>query len=138
MAAQELGPYLQHEYGWPGVQQVGWIRRARRRIGESQWHSVETWTWMPSVPPTAAGPATLAQGLRGHWTIENRVHWVRDVTWQEDRSPARVSGPPLATVRNTVLNLLRGLGYRFIPDGWRQIRALADLGLPLLTHPLEQ
>ena len=135
VAAEELGAYLQQEYGWPAVQQVGWIRRARRRLGEATWQSVETWTWMTSAPPATAGPETLAQGLRGHWTIENRVHWVRDVTWQEDRSAARQIGPVLAAVRNTGMTLLRRLGHQFIPDGWRAIPARADHGLCFLTQP---
>ena len=36
-----------------------------------------------------ADPATLAAWVRGHWEIENRLHWVRDVTYQEDKSLVR-------------------------------------------------
>ena len=41
-----------------------------------------------------AGPATLAAGLRRHWEIENRLHWVRDVTYQEDKSLVRTGTHP--------------------------------------------
>ena len=36
-----------------------------------------------------ADPATLAAWVRGHWEIENKLHWVRDVTYQEDKSLVR-------------------------------------------------
>ena len=85
-----------------------------------------------------AGPAALAHALRRHWTLGNGVHRVRDVTWREDRSHARRIGRPLATLRNTVMTLVRGLGYTFIPDGWRALGARPDYGLPYLIQPLEQ
>jgi len=46
---------------------------------------------------------------RGHWSIENRLHWVRDVTFDEDRSQVRTKGGPrvMATLRNLVISLFR-------------------------------
>jgi predicted transposase YbfD/YdcC len=41
-----------------------------------------------------ASPATLAAWVRGHWEIENRLHWVRDVTYQEDKSLVRTRNAP--------------------------------------------
>jgi predicted transposase YbfD/YdcC len=41
-----------------------------------------------------ADPATLAAWVRGHWEIENRLHWVRDVTYQEDKSLVRTGNAP--------------------------------------------
>jgi hypothetical protein len=41
-----------------------------------------------------AGPAALAAWVRGHWHIENKLHWVRDLTYQEDKSLVRTGNAP--------------------------------------------
>src|SRR5919206_689750 len=104
--AGELGPYLAREFGWPDVQQVGWVRRRWRPLSETTWRGEETRLWITNVPSRRAGPATLARLLRGHWTIENPVHWVRDVSCHEDRGHGRAVGVALATLRNAVINVL--------------------------------
>jgi predicted transposase YbfD/YdcC len=55
-----------------------------------------------------AGPATLAAWARGHWEIENRLHWVRDVTYQEDKSLVRTGNAPrvMASLRSLAISLL--------------------------------
>ena len=60
----------------------------------------------------SASPAQLAGWLRGHWRIENRLHWVRDVTFDEDRSQVRTSNGPqiIAALRNLVITALRLAG----------------------------
>ena len=74
---------------------------------------------------------------RGHWGIENRVHWVRDVTLVEDRSAVRSGSAPqvMAALRNLVLGLLRLAGQRNIAAalrhyGWHPAAALQLLGFP--------
>jgi hypothetical protein len=94
--------------------------------------------WITNLPRSRAGPAALARLLRSHWTIENQVHWVGDVSWNEDRGHGRAVGVGLATLRNTVINVLRRRGFALIPDGRRWITAQPDLGLPFLLLPLEQ
>jgi len=56
-----------------------------------------------------ADPATLAAWVRGHWEIENRLHWVRDVTYQEDKSLVRTANAPrvMASLRSLAISLLR-------------------------------
>jgi len=56
-----------------------------------------------------ADPATLAAWVRGHWEIENRLHWVRDVTYQEDKSLVRTGNAPrvMASLRSLAISLLR-------------------------------
>jgi len=53
--------------------------------------------------------ASLLRRRRGHWSIENRLHWVRDATFGEDASQIRSGAAPqvLAALRNTVLGVLR-------------------------------
>lgn len=60
--------------------------------------------------------------MRAHWTIENRLHWVRDVTFDEDRSQVRRGAGPqvMATLRNLAISLLRLAGAPFIAPALRQ------------------
>jgi Transposase DDE domain len=82
-------------------------------------------------------PAALIQDAwREHWGIENRLHWVRDVTFDEDRCQVRTGGGPqgLAAIRNTVIGVLRLAGEANIAAALRTCaakpqRALALLGL---------
>jgi hypothetical protein len=130
-----LGRYLAREYRWPGVRQAGLIRRSRRSATALAWQQVETHPWLSSLAPSRASPAAIAAGLRGHWAIENGLHYVRDGTYGEDRLHARLTAHLLAAVRNTALNLLRPLGFAFVPDAHRSLSATTHLGLPLLTSP---
>jgi predicted transposase YbfD/YdcC len=60
-----------------------------------------------------ADPATLAAWVRAHWEIENKLHWVRDVTYQEDKSLVRTGNAPrvMATLRSLAISLLRLDGH---------------------------
>jgi len=62
-----------------------------------------------SLTPAQASPARLQALSRGHWAIENRVHYVRDRVFDEDRSQVRKHGAPqaLATLRDLAMSLLR-------------------------------
>jgi hypothetical protein len=74
--------------------------------GES---TVEVQHLITSVPPGEAGAAALLGWLRGHWGIENRLHYVRDVTMGEDANRTSIgSGPQaLAALRNLAISKLR-------------------------------
>ena len=69
-----------------------------------------------SVGPDRAGAQQLLALSRGHWGIENRLHWVRDVTWGEDNCRIRKGHGPenFATLRNASLTLLRHSGSNAI------------------------
>jgi Transposase DDE domain len=60
-----------------------------------------------------ASPETLAAWIRGHWHIENKLHWVRDVTYQEDKSLARTGNAPrvMASLRSLAISVLRLDGH---------------------------
>ncbi len=76
-----------------------------------------------------APPAVLAAWVQGHWAIKNKLHWVRDVTFDwghlplagEDRSQVRTGAAPrvMASLRNTALNLLRLNGFNDIAAATR-------------------
>jgi hypothetical protein len=78
-----------------------------------------------SLPRLLAGAERLNALVRGHWTIENRVHWVRDVTMGEDASQVRVGNVPqvMAALRNTALAVLRREGYTNIAAARRYLAA---------------
>jgi hypothetical protein len=104
--AGDLGPYLAQEWGWVGVEQVGWLRRQQQRRRDGGWTD-ETVTLVVSQAAAQARPEAVLVRVRGHWGIENRLHWVRDVVDGEDHNRARATGHVLATVRNTAISLFR-------------------------------
>jgi predicted transposase YbfD/YdcC len=95
--------------GWidfPGASQVAQLTRRRTVKGKT---SVETVYLVTSLAYDQACPDDLAEWVRAHWHIENRVHWVRDWDWDEDRQTARTGAGPqvMATLRNIAVSLFR-------------------------------
>lgn len=97
---------------WPGARQIGSITRVRINLRTGEILSRETTCFVTSLSSEQASPQNLLAIVRGHWTIENRVHYVRDVTLAEDASPIRKGNSPqvMTTLRNLVLTLLRRFG----------------------------
>jgi predicted transposase YbfD/YdcC len=89
-----------------GARAIKVIRR--RRCGKAH-RSVETVYALTSLGHRDADPRLLAAWVRSHWTIENRLHWVRDVTEGEDHSSVRTGNGPqvMAALRNTAINIIR-------------------------------
>jgi hypothetical protein len=100
-----------HGAPWPSLAQVCRVERSRVhcRTGEVEREVTDAVT---SRPPSRADAKALPTGLRGHWGIENRRHWVRDVAFDEDRSQIRTGAAPQATAacRNLAIALLRRTG----------------------------
>ncbi len=101
-----------------GAKQVAQVRRTVTQAGR---RTVEVVYLITSADHQAAPAATLAAWVQGHWGIENRLHWVRDVTYDEDRSQIRTGNAPqvMATLRNTAISLLRLTGWDNIAAGLR-------------------
>jgi predicted transposase YbfD/YdcC len=104
--------------GFAGAAQIAQVRRTVTKAGRK---TVEVVYLITSADHHAAPPATLAAWVQGHWGIENRLHWVRDVVFDEDRSQVRVGNAPrvMATLRNTAISLLRLAGWTNIAAGLR-------------------
>jgi predicted transposase YbfD/YdcC len=85
------------------------MERRRRKGGKE---SVEVVCGITSLSPRQADASRLLALSRGHWNIENRLHWVRDVTLREDECRVRhpVIAQTLACLRNAAIRLLRASG----------------------------
>ena len=119
---------------WPHLAQVGRLVHTCTRRGQTQ---TETSYLITSLSPDAAAPERLLHLVRGHWGIENRLHWVRDVTFDEDRCQVRSGAAPqvLAAARNLVIGLLRHTGAANIAAALRTCAAQPDRALALVTCP---
>ena len=89
-----------------------------------------------SLTTEEASPEALLALNRGHWSIENQLHYVRDVTMKEDASQVRSDSAPtvMTALRNTVISLLRKNGIRRVAAALRDLStnipaALAMVGL---------
>lgn len=123
--------------GFPHAKQIVRITR-ERLIAATGQRSVEVVHAICSLPFEDARPATIATWVRQHWGIENSVHWVRDVTFDEDRHTAHTgnSAEVLAALRNTALNLHRIDGADNIAEACRVTAMTANRRLDLLNHQI--
>lgn len=128
LTSTALNGYL----NFPHAAQVFRIERHRADLG-GKLLSEEMVYGVTSLSPCQADSRRLLSLARGHWEIENRLHWVRDVTFDEDRAQIRTQGGPrvFATLRNLAISLLRLAGWDNIAAGLRKF------GRCGATHALE-
>ncbi len=111
---------------WVGVKCVIKIFRSGTR-GNHDYQSPTPTYYISSLSPTST---LIPQGIRRHWSIENRLHWVKDVVTQEDTSP-QLQGQAatnISLIKSWVLNLLRIHGY----DSMTEALSHLSHNLPLL------
>ncbi len=118
---------------FPHAAQAIQIVRRRKPLGSRKW-STETVYAVTSLTAAQARPDQLAAALRGHWAIEDRLHWVRDVTYGEDLSQVRTGSGPrvMATLRNLALAILRLAGATSIAAALRHHSRRPDRPLQTL------
>jgi predicted transposase YbfD/YdcC len=99
LAADEIPELAQ----WPGCQSAAMVTSIRE-MGDKK--SIESRYYISSLPPDVD---RLAKAIRGHWSIENSLHWVLDVVFDEDRSRVRTGESPenVAILRHMAINLLK-------------------------------
>lgn len=121
---------------WDGLKQGFELTRTRTVKGET---TVEVVYGITSLSVEQADARKLLALTRGHWQIENQLHYVRDVTLGEDGCRVRKGSAPqvLAAVRNAVIHLLSGVAAASHAAAIRRLNhhpeeALALLGLPQL------
>jgi predicted transposase YbfD/YdcC len=125
-ASSSLQEYLHSEFEWPGAErgQVLKVEREMERVigGKVVEHSIEVRYAITSLS-AKVGAKRLLELVRGHWGIENRLHYVRDVTMGEDASRIRSGSAPevMAALRNVVIALLRAAGFQNMAAALREI-----------------
>lgn len=105
--------------GFPHAAQAVRITRTRTVASRT---TRETAYLVISLPAADAQPVDLSDWIRLHWHIENRLHWIRDVTLGEDAHQARTgNGPAVAAVlRSTAIGYHRGNGETNIARATRR------------------
>lgn len=133
------------DLGFPGAAQVFLIERYTTRTvrkptkGSCGYKKVQVRTavavlGVTSLSAREAAPRHLASYVRGHWSIENKIHWVRDVTFRENASQVRNASRfrIMVTLRNLVIGLIRQAGHTKIAATIRKVRNDPHLLLTLL------
>jgi predicted transposase YbfD/YdcC len=112
---------------FPGARQVFRLRRDTGGLDGART-SKEVVHGIVSLDTDLAGPEHLNHYARGHWTVENRLHWTRDVTFREDNSQLRTGTAPraLASFRNLALNTFRLAGRANIAHARRDLHDRSD------------
>jgi hypothetical protein len=105
---------------FPYAAQVFAIQRETTELVSQKFRS-ETVYGITSAPAERADPKRVLAFSRNHWSIENRLHWVRDVTFDEDRCRIRrgSGAQVMACFRNLAISLLRIAGAESIPPALR-------------------
>ena len=119
MRRLEASTRLAQHLDWPGLEQVCRLERTTTRRGQQ---TVEVQYAITSVAPRRADAALLLARWRDHWGIENRLHWVRDVSFGEDQCQVKTGHAPqnLAAFRNAAISLLRLAGIQEIAPTLRE------------------
>jgi predicted transposase YbfD/YdcC len=117
---------------WEGLKSVGMVESVRELKGKT---TIERRYFLSSLP---LGVETFARAVRGHWGVENKLHWVLDVCFREDQSRARTgyAAENLATLRRLALNMLkrektkkRGIRGKQLNASWDHPYLLRLLGI---------
>jgi predicted transposase YbfD/YdcC len=120
---------------FPGAKQIGRIHRERTTKGVK---TTEIVCFVTSLPRLKANAKALLELSRSHWSIENKLHRVRDVTFGEDACTVTSGNAPQAwaAIRNAVLTLLRQNKFRNIARALRNFAAYPAAALKLLGASL--
>lgn len=123
--------YIRHYEGWADLNAIIRIRRERRLKDKTQQ---EVAYYITSLPPDAQ---SILDATRKHWSIENSLHWVMDVTFREDDMRIRKgnSSQNMIVLRNIALNILKNDTSK---GSLRQKRYKATLNDTFLLKLLEQ
>jgi predicted transposase YbfD/YdcC len=119
---------------WPFVAQVAQLTRSVTKAGTT---TTEVVYLITTLTPAKASPQRLLELNRGHWSIENGSHYVRDVTFGEDRSRLRTghASQIMAAFRNLAITLIHRFGSSHIKATRRHFASCPQKALALLGFP---
>ena len=123
--------YVRDALDFSGVQQVAMIIKTVSRDAEIL--TTEHWYGLTSANRSKLSPQRFLDSVRGHWSVENSLHHVKDRSWLEDKIYSKETAPGLVlgTLRNLSLNILRGF-----EEGGQNIKSMPKRALRLLMNPL--
>jgi predicted transposase YbfD/YdcC len=135
VASTELNEFLAQP--WHGVAQVFCLRR---RVEKPLYCTQQVVYGLTSLTPAQATPERLLELIRAHWAIENRLHWRRDVTLEEDACQVRKGGAPrvLSILNSFLLALCDCLGVTNVASYMRRVSASPILALRLFFLSVER
>ncbi len=122
---EELGEFATE---WAGLQRCICVERCGTRGGQE---FSERQYYISSVITSAE---EFHRIIRGHWGIENRLHWVKDVTFNEDSAPqhGRFAAANWSVVRNFFITIARSLGFTSIASAKRKLANQLEIIFPLI------
>ena len=129
-ASTSLNEYLD----WPGIEQVIQYRFTRKDLKTGK-ETIKVHYGITSLKPEEASAQRLLRLRRGHWSIENKSHWIRDNTLGEDTSSVRCGAIPqiMAALRNAALAVLRFAGITRIADEIKYLASKPKLAVNYIT-----
>ena len=129
----EASSRLASHSNWPALAQACRVTTTVREKGEV---TTSVSYAITSLPSSRASALDLLALHRGHWSIENSLHWVRDVTFGEDKCRARVGFSPqnLSALRNASLTYLRHQGVKGIKSSLRTFATKTSALFQLLAN----
>ncbi len=110
-----------------GIRTADWVGlrcfvQIHRAVAYKHKTTEETAYFISSLPGTTPA-ADFSKGIRGHWSIENSLHYTKDVTFKEDASKVRTKQAPenISVIRNMAINIFRGAGYTNMAQAIRAV-----------------
>ncbi len=122
---------------WPGLAQGLCLERRVIQLATGEI-ATEFAYGLTNLPPNQLALPVLLQRWRGHWGIENRLHWPKDVVLKEDASRVRTAQAPLiwATLRNPLVSVVHALGFASVTLGRRHFALNFDEAVAFICNPL--
>jgi predicted transposase YbfD/YdcC len=129
--SSEINDYVEFPY----VRQVFYIERFTELI-KKDTNRGEIAYGITNMPKELFSPEDILHYNRNHWGIENKSHYVRDVTFNEDKSKIRKKNGPeiMANIRNLCISMMRLVGIKNIAQGTRDFMMNPELAIDLIGY----